>query len=431
MKKRAAGTRTEAREDAVAMSVAMQQLMLPLLLAMEATKKGLLAFVQQMGMVALSELLAAEAAQIAGPEGQAHRGSHAPSLGHGTTPLRFGGRNVSSRTRACELAARAGREVDAAEHRGAARGRSAVRARRRADRARRVDARLRAEPGAGGRIDRDARHEQEQRDPRAHRKDDGEARAVRRAQARRRRPRRDVHRRHRVRRARGDHRARRDDRRHEDAAGHLGRLDGEHRVSPSRCATSSSAACASTHSMLFVIDGGKGIRKALRDVFGERAMIQRCQVHKMRNVRDHLPETRRAYVTKQMREAYDRPPPRRRRRSSLQLASWLDSNGEDAAAASLREGLDETLTVLRLGLAVTLCRTFSTTNAIENMNGTLRRITRNVKRWRGGDDPPLGRARHRRSAEELSSREGSRPHADPHRRASARRRRRGVRQKVA
>ena len=66
-----------------------------------------------------------------------------------------------------------------------------------------------------------------------------------------------------------------------------------------------------------------------------------------------------------------------------QLASWLEANGHEDAAASLREGLDETLTVLRLGLPRTLCRTFSTTNAIENMNGTLRRTSRNVKRWRG------------------------------------------------
>jgi hypothetical protein len=67
----------------------------------------------------------------------------------------------------------------------------------------------------------------------------------------------------------------------------------------------------------------------------------------------------------------------------FQLASWLESNGEDSAAASLREGLDESLTVLRLNLPQTLGRTFATTNAIENMNGTLRRICRNVKRWQG------------------------------------------------
>ncbi len=135
-------------------------------------------------------------------------------------------------------------------------------------------------------------------------------------------------------------------------------------------------------SMLFVIDGGKAIRKALRDVFGDRAIIQRCQVHKARNVRDHLPEARRAYVARQIRDAYDSATATTARKKLLQLASWLDSNGHDDAAASLREGLDETLTVMRLGLTGTLRRTFATTNPIENMNGSLRRVTRNVKRWK-------------------------------------------------
>ena len=136
-------------------------------------------------------------------------------------------------------------------------------------------------------------------------------------------------------------------------------------------------------SILCVIDGGKGIRKALCDVLGSSAKIQRCQVHKTRNVRDHLPEARRAYVAGQMREAYTSRSAKVAKRRLLQLASWLDKNGEDAAAESLREGLDETLTVLKLDLPARLCRTFSTTNSIENMNGTIRRITRNVKRWRG------------------------------------------------
>jgi transposase-like protein len=135
-------------------------------------------------------------------------------------------------------------------------------------------------------------------------------------------------------------------------------------------------------SMLFVIDGGKAIRKALRDVFGDRAIVQRCQVHKARNVRDHLPESRRAYVAKQMRDAYNSTTAATAKKKLLQLASWLDSNGEDSAAASLREGLDETLTVMRLVAHGTVRRTFATTNAIENMNGSLRRIARNVKRWR-------------------------------------------------
>ena len=135
-------------------------------------------------------------------------------------------------------------------------------------------------------------------------------------------------------------------------------------------------------SMLFVIDGGKAIRKALRDVFGDRAVVQRCQVHKARNVRDHLPEARRAYVAKQIRDAYDSATAATAKKKLLQLASWLDRNGHNDAAASLREGLDETLTVMRLGLTGTLRRTFATTNAIENMNGSLRRVTRNVKRWK-------------------------------------------------
>jgi transposase-like protein len=135
--------------------------------------------------------------------------------------------------------------------------------------------------------------------------------------------------------------------------------------------------------LLFIIDGGKGLRKALSDVFGDRAIVQRCQVHKARNVRDHLPEERRAYVRQQMRNAYKSKSAKTAKMMLGQLASWLEANGEDSAAASLREGLDETLTVLRLGLPTTLCRTFSTTNAIENMNGTIRRVNRNVKRWQG------------------------------------------------
>jgi putative transposase len=136
--------------------------------------------------------------------------------------------------------------------------------------------------------------------------------------------------------------------------------------------------------ILCVIDGGKGMRKALRDVFGEHAVVQRCQVHKTRNVRDHLPENRRGWVAAQMRDAYKSKSAEVAKRRLLQLVSWLESNGEDSASASLREGLDETLTVLRLGLPSLLSRTFATTNPIENLNSTVRRVTRNVKRWRAG-----------------------------------------------
>ncbi|MBK6847043.1 MAG: transposase [Proteobacteria bacterium] len=135
--------------------------------------------------------------------------------------------------------------------------------------------------------------------------------------------------------------------------------------------------------LLLVIDGGKGIRKALGDVFGGRAVVQHCQVQKARNVREHLPQERRAYVARQLRDTYQSRGVKTAKAKLGQLASWLEANGEDSAAASLREGLDETLTVLRLGLPMTLRRTLSTTNPIENLNSTLRRVLRNVKRWRG------------------------------------------------
>src|SRR6202451_3345805 len=95
MSKRATVREQKQEAAPVAMSVAMQQLMLPLLLAMDATKKGLLSFVQQMGMVVLSEMLATEAAAIAGPKGKHIEGRTHHRWGTGTTPVSFGGRHVS------------------------------------------------------------------------------------------------------------------------------------------------------------------------------------------------------------------------------------------------------------------------------------------------------------------------------------------------
>jgi putative transposase len=137
--------------------------------------------------------------------------------------------------------------------------------------------------------------------------------------------------------------------------------------------------------ILCVIDGGKGIRKALEDVLGDLAVIQRCTVHKRRNIRDHLSPSHAAYVMSAMSEAYGSASADVARKRLRQLTSWLDANGEDAAAKSLREGLEETLTVLKLGLPSKLRSSLSTTNAIENVNGSIRRVTRNVKRWRGRD----------------------------------------------
>ena len=137
--------------------------------------------------------------------------------------------------------------------------------------------------------------------------------------------------------------------------------------------------------VLCVIDGGKGLRKALGDVLGDAAVIQRCQLHKGRNLDAVVPKTRQAYVRTSLRRAYRAASAAAARRQLLALAAWLDRNGQADAGASLREGREETLTVLKLGLPLGLRRFFATTNCIENLIGTLRHVTRNVKRWRDGD----------------------------------------------
>lgn len=137
--------------------------------------------------------------------------------------------------------------------------------------------------------------------------------------------------------------------------------------------------------VLAVIDGGRGIRKALADVLGDRLLVQRCQVHKLRNLRDHLPEECLAYVLGVMRDAYRSSNVDTARKKLRGLVSWLENNGHDDAAASLREGLEETLTIIKLDLPPSLRRSLSTTNAIENTVGSMRRVARNVKRWKGGD----------------------------------------------
>jgi putative transposase len=137
--------------------------------------------------------------------------------------------------------------------------------------------------------------------------------------------------------------------------------------------------------VLCVIDGGKGLRKALGDVLGAAAVIQRCQLHKRRNVDALVPKVRHAYVRATMRRAYRASTAAAARRQLTALATWLEHTGHPDAAASLREGLDETLTVLKLGLPPPLRRFFATTNCIENLIGTLRHVARPVKRWRGGE----------------------------------------------
>jgi putative transposase len=134
---------------------------------------------------------------------------------------------------------------------------------------------------------------------------------------------------------------------------------------------------------LFVIDGGKALRKALREIFGRRAIVQRCQEHKLRNVLSHLPKSLQPSVSKTMHDAYRGSSKTTARKRLQNLVAQLEQDHPDAAE-SLREGLDETITLKDWNLPAWLERTLSTTNPIENLNGAIRRVTRNVKRWRDG-----------------------------------------------
>jgi transposase-like protein len=134
---------------------------------------------------------------------------------------------------------------------------------------------------------------------------------------------------------------------------------------------------------LFVIDGGKGLRKAIRETFGDWALIQRCQVHKLRNVVEQLPQGKRTWVRAAMNRAWLQPTAAGARSKLRELAAQL-AEQHPSAARSILEGLDETLTVIGLGLGSTLAKTMRSTNPIENLQGTLKRVARNVKRWRGG-----------------------------------------------
>ena len=137
-----------------------------------------------------------------------------------------------------------------------------------------------------------------------------------------------------------------------------------------------------TKPILAVLDGAKALRAAVLEVF-DHPVLARCQLHKIRNVRDHLPERLRGPVERRMREAYHAP-------SALDAQARLEALAAElgkthpGAAASLREGLAETLTVLRLGVPPTLARTLRSTNAIESMISICREHAKNVKRWRDG-----------------------------------------------
>ncbi|HEY8630982.1 MAG TPA: IS256 family transposase [Gaiellaceae bacterium] len=136
--------------------------------------------------------------------------------------------------------------------------------------------------------------------------------------------------------------------------------------------------------ILFVIDGGKALRRAIKDVFGVNALVHRCHRHKERNVTDLLPERDRPTVRARMRAAWALSDPELARQRLELLASELERSWPDAAG-SLREGMADTLTLMRLGITGQLARTMSSTNPCESMIEIVRHTQRNVKRWQDGD----------------------------------------------
>lgn len=136
--------------------------------------------------------------------------------------------------------------------------------------------------------------------------------------------------------------------------------------------------------ILFVIDGAKALRKAIGDVFGAKAPVQRCQRHKERNVLDHLGEDEQGSIRSRLRAAWALTNHGEALASLRALAAELERFHPDAAK-SLREGLEETVTLQRLGASERLAKTLGSTNPIESMIEVVRRIQRNVKSWQGGD----------------------------------------------
>jgi transposase-like protein len=136
--------------------------------------------------------------------------------------------------------------------------------------------------------------------------------------------------------------------------------------------------------LLVVIDGAKALATAVKAIFGEPALIARCQLGKQRNVEGHLPKTERSRVHRRLVEAFNHPDPDQGLTNARRLATELDKTYPDAAG-SIREGLEDMFTVQRLGVTGTLFKTLMSTNPIESMISIARTTTSNVKRWRDGE----------------------------------------------
>ena len=137
---------------------------------------------------------------------------------------------------------------------------------------------------------------------------------------------------------------------------------------------------------LFVIDGAKALRAAIERVFGARAEVQRCQLHKRRNVAEYLPKNAQGDYDRRIRNAYAMTNYAEAKAELEKIFRQLE-RVNPSAARSLEEGMEETLTVHRLGVGELLRRSLATTNPIESCLSTVERVARNVKRWHGGDQP--------------------------------------------
>lgn len=135
--------------------------------------------------------------------------------------------------------------------------------------------------------------------------------------------------------------------------------------------------------LLVVCDGAKALSAAVRAVFGAKALIQRCTLHKRRNIADHLPDKDKDWVDAKLVKAFTHPDPGTGLANAKSLAAQLDKH-YPGAAASLREGLDEMFTVARMGIDGRLAKTLTTSNPIESMISIARTTNRNVTRWRDG-----------------------------------------------
>jgi len=133
--------------------------------------------------------------------------------------------------------------------------------------------------------------------------------------------------------------------------------------------------------ILVVLDGSKALYKGVKEVFGQAALIQRCRVHKLRNVLEHLPKEKREQASWRLRGAWAKKTEAEAMKELRSCIQWLETINPQAAH-SLEEGLDETLTVTRLNLDERLLRTVRSTNVLESLFAQSEHWSRRVKHWR-------------------------------------------------